>query len=369
MNPPVRRVVATGSVGAALATAHTAWNLRHLRGPPDGPIAVAENFSVLLPVRNEADRVAACLRALLASTGVAHLEILVLDDGSTDGTADAVRRLAGGDSRLRLLSGAELPPGWLGKPFACAQLAGAASGSVYLFLDADVVVARDAIARSVALLRTADLDLVSPYPRQVAESPAERLCQPLLQWSWLTFLPLALAEGSRRRSLAAANGQLLAVDAATYRRAGGHAAVRADVLEDIALVRRVKATGGRGGMADGTDLASCRMYGGWPALREGYTKSLWAAFGSRGGAAGACGLLALLYVVPPVAALGGSRVGALGYLAGVAGRVLTARRTGSRVWPDSLAHPASVMLLGWLTLASWCGRAAGALSWKGRPLA
>lgn len=368
MNPLVRRLTATGSMGAALATVHTAWNLHQLRTPPSAPVGIAEPVSVLLPVRDEARRVADCLRALLVSAGVADLEILVLDDGSTDGTAEAVRAVAGADRRVRLLDGDPLPAGWLGKPHACAQLAGAAGGTVYVFIDADVVVAPDAVARTVALLRTAGLDLVSPYPRQLAESTAERLVQPLLQWSWLTFLPLRLAERSRRPSLSAANGQLLAVDASAYRRAGGHAAVRTHVLEDIALVRRVKATGGRGGIADGTDLACCRMYDGWPQLRAGYEKSLWAAFGSREGAAAACGVLALLYVLPPAAALRGSRTGALGYLAGVAGRLLTARRTGGRVWPDALAHPVSVSLLAWLTLESWHGRRAGTLSWKGRPL-
>jgi len=365
----VRRIVTVGSAGAAAATLHTTWNLSWLRVPPCPPGEAQHAVSVLLPVRDEAHQVAGCLAALLASTDLPRLEVLVLDDGSTDGTADVVRRFAGNDLRLRLLAGAEPPSGWLGKPFACHQLAEAAAGEVLVFLDADVRVEPDGIARTVALLRSADLQLVSPYPRQVAESVAERLVQPLLQWSWLTFLPLALAERSARPSLSAANGQLLAVDAAAYRQAGGHSAVRAEVLEDIALLRRVKAAGGRGGMADGAALASCRMYAGWAELREGYTKSLWAAFGSRRGAAGACGLLAFLYVLPPAAALGGSRIGALGYLAGVAGRVLTARRTGSRVCPDALAHPASVVLLGWLTVASWRGRAAAALSWKGRPLA
>ena len=154
-----------------------------------------------------------------------------------------------------------------------------------VFVDADVVLAPHAVAASVALLRWAALDLVSPYPRQLAVTPAERLVQPLLQWSWLTTLPLRLAERSPRPSLAAANGQLLVVDAAAYRRAGGHRAVRAEMLEDVALLRAVKAAGGRGGVVDGTALATCRMYAGWPDLRDGYAKSLWSAFGSPAGAA------------------------------------------------------------------------------------
>jgi hypothetical protein len=330
---------------------------------------VAERVSVLLPVRDEAHQVAACLRAVLASTGVPDLEVLVLDDGSVDGTAEAVRAAAGDDPRVRLLAGAPPPPSWLGKPHACARLAAAATGTVLVFVDADVRLRPHALAATVALLRSSGLDLVCPYPRQEAVGPGERLVQPLLQWSWLTTLPLGLAEVSPRPSLSAANGQLLAVDARAYRRAGGHAAVRSEVLDDVALVRAVKAVGGAGGVADGTTLADCRMYRSWAELADGYGKSLWAAFGSPAGAAGVAALLAWAYVLPPLAALAGSPVGLLGYAAGVTGRVLTGRRTGARVVPDAAAHPLSVLAFGYLVGRSWRGRRRGTLAWKGRPVA
>ncbi|WP_345714047.1 glycosyltransferase, partial [Kineococcus glutinatus] len=178
------------------------------------------------------------------------------------------------------------------KAHACAQLAAAARGDVLVLVDADVTLAPHAVAAAVDLLCRSGLDLVSPYPRQVAATAAERLVQPLLQWSWLTTLPLRTAETSRRPSLSAANGQFLVVDAAALRRAGGFAAVRSAVLDDVALVRAVKAAGGRGGVADGTALATCRMYEGWAALREGYAKSLWSAFGPPPAAAAVAAALA-----------------------------------------------------------------------------
>jgi len=148
--------------------------------------------------------------------------------------------------------------------------------------------------------------------------------------------------------------------------------VRGEVLDDVALLRAVKRAGGRGGVADGTALATCRMYEDAATLREGYAKSLWAASGSPTGAAAVVGLLALAFVLPPLAALRGSRVGLAGYATGVAGRVVTGRRTGARVWPDALAHPASVVALGALTADSWrrrLGRGHGKpLTWKGRPV-
>jgi hypothetical protein len=169
--------------------------------------------------------------------------------------------------------------------------------------------------------------------------------------------------------LSAGNGQFLVVDRRRYIQAGGHAGVRDQVLDDIALVRAVKAAGGRGGLVDGTDLAECRMYDGWPDLRDGYAKSLWSAFGSPGGAVAVCTLLTVTYVVPPLAALlRRSPVGLAGYAAAVGGRWLVARRTGGRVWPDSLAHPASILTVTGLTALSWRRRRAGRLTWKGRTL-
>jgi hypothetical protein len=192
--------------------------------------------------------------------------------------------------------------------------------------------------------------------------------QPLLQWSWLTTLPLRLAERSSRPSLTAASGQFVVVRRDALERAGGFAAVRTAVLDDIALVRAIKASGGRGGVVDGTALATCRMYEGWAQLREGYRKSLWAAFGSAPRASGVLGLLGLTYVLPPLAALRGSRVGALGYAAGVTSRLIAARRTGGRAFPDALAHPLSVGVFGYLTVTSLIARRRGELRWKGRPI-
>jgi len=332
-----------------LLAVHTAVNARLLHRPA-GPGSLPA--SLLLPVRDEAHRVEACLRSLLDQGA---LEVLILDDGSTDGTADLVRRVGG-----ELMTGLDLPAGWLGKPHACQQLADAASGDVLVFVDADVVLQPGALSATVGLLERTGLDLVSPYPRQ--ESPGlTRLVQPLLQWSWLTFLPLRLAERSGRESLSAANGQLLAVRRAAYNRAGGHAAVRAAVVEDVALLKAVKRTGGTGGVVDGTRLATTRMYDGWDELVAGYTKSLhttgW----------GPPTALAALYVVPAVAALRGSRAGQMAYAAGVLSRVISARRTGGPVL-DSLAHPLSVAVLVALSVRSQVAHLSGTLTWKGRPL-
>jgi hypothetical protein len=369
---------------AALGAVHAAVNAALLRRPPATPDPPRERVAVLLPVRDEAHRVEPCLRALLAQTAWPRMQLLVYDDGSRDGTAELVARILDGRPGTALLRGApDPPPGWLGKPHACQALADAADpgAGVLVFVDADVVLAPHAVAASAALLDLAGTDLVSPYPRQRAETVAERLVQPLLQWSWLTFLPLRLAERSPRPSLAAANGQLLAVRRDTYRRAGGHAAIADRVLDDIELLRAVKAAGGRGGIADGAGIAVCRMYTGWRDLWRGYTKSLWTAYGSPAGAVVVVVLLATVYLLPPAAVVGtlaGTATagwsagmapvlvaGGAGYLAGVAGRIVSARRTGGRTL-DSLAHPVSIVALCLLVLGSLVGRYRGVLTWKGR---
>jgi glycosyl transferase family 2 len=365
----VAYAVAACAVLAGLVAVHTAVNARLLRRPRTGS-TVDTSVAVLLPVRDEAHRVEPCLRALLAQRGVARLDLLVLDDGSTDGTAELVRAVAG--DRVRLLTGAPLPPGWLGKPHACHQLAAATSAEVLVFVDADVVLAPHGVASAVGSLD--GVDLLSPYPRVMAEGVGARLAQPLLQWSWLAFLPLRAMERSARPSLAAAGGQFLLARRAAYERAGGHAAVRDRVLEDVELARAVKRTGGTVALADGSALATCRMYGSWDELLDGYAKSLWAAFGSPLGAAAAVVGLGAVFVVPAVAAVAGWLVsaavgaaGAVGYLFGVLSRVVAARATGGRAWPDALGHPASVAVFGWLVARSY--RQRGRVTWKGRKIA
>lgn len=370
------RVVAGCSAAVAILSLHSVLNWRLLRKPPaePTPVALRPSVSVLIPARDEADRLGPTLAAVLAQRGV-DLEVIVLDDGSADGTAEVARRVADGDSRFSLVTGAPLPRGWLGKPHACAQLAGEATKEVLVFLDADVSLEPGALAACVDMVQQGGMDMLSPYPRQQTQGPAERLVQPLLQWSWLTFLPLRLAERSRHELITAANGQLLVCRADAYRAAGGHRQVSGEVIEDVALARLFKRAGLSVGMADGTDLATCRMYRGWAELRDGYTKSLWTAFGNPVAALATLALLALLYLLPPVAMLFGllrrrrilTLAGATGYAAAVLGRGFTAWRTGGQI-VDAPTHPLSVVALAYLTAQSWRRRNRGTLSWKGRPI-
>lgn len=368
-----RALVTAGSVAAGALAVHTAVNLRLLRSPTPGGAVRRERVSILIPARDEADHIEATVLSALAQEGLTDLEVLVLDDGSRDATALLVSALAESEPRLRLLTGGHdpVPAGWLGKPWACARLAEAARGEVLVFVDADVLLAPHAVHALIATMRDNDLALVAPYPHQLSVTWLERLVQPLVTWSWAATMPVRWAETSLRTSLSAANGQLIAVDARAYRAAGGHGAVRGDVLEDIALMRAVKVIGRHAATVDGSHLASCRMYDSPSAVIDGYSKSLWAAFRGPVGSAAVLSLLTTAYVVPAVAAVAAPStrtraIGVAGYAAGVTSRALVARRTGERVLPDSLAHPASIVAFAALSAVSWARHRRGTNTWKGR---
>lgn len=366
-----RAFAQAGALAASMLTVQTIVNDRMVAEPTPGAV-VEEPVCVLIPARNEERCIGACLASVLAQRDLPNLRVIVLDDGSSDTTGEIVHRVAGFDPRVKVIDGDDVPPpaGWLGKPWACHRLAQEASGSVLVFIDADVVLEPTAIASAVALMRRLGVQLVSPYPRQVAETFAERLSQPLVNWSWFATLPMALAQ-RRIPAFSAAIGQFLVVDAEAYRESGGHEPVKSHVVEDVEVLREMKRHGYLGVPVAGGSVASCRMYVGAQEVYEGYSKSLWAVFGNLPGAVGGMAAMALIYVVPPVIALTSRdrvarRWGLLGYAAGVAGRAVVARRMGERNWPDSLMQPLSVGTFAALTGISVVRHQRGTLSWKGR---
>ncbi len=236
--------------------------------------------SILIPARNEAANIGNTLCDLL-NQDYARFEVIVLDDRSTDETAQAARAAAQGDSRVRVLSGAELPSGWLGKNWACHQLAQAARGDLLLFTDADVRWSPGALSALITLSHTTRADLVTVWPTQITETWGERLTVPLMALVIIGYLPALAAHFIPWPAFAAANGQCLLFRRSAYERVGGHAAVKNSIVEDIQLSRRIKARGLRLRMVDGAGLIACRMYQGWRAVRDGYAKNILAGYGGR----------------------------------------------------------------------------------------
>lgn len=280
--------------------------------------------SVLVPARDEEGRLPETLEGLCRQRVA---EILVLDDGSADGTASVVRRAAVADPRVRLLAGAPVPSGWTGKTWACQQLAEAARGELLVFCDADVLVAEGALDAVWDSMVSQDADVFSVFPRQRTVRLGERLLVPLIDEVLLAFLPHVLLR-LPVTAAATANGQLIAFWRAAYAAVGGHGGVAGEVVEDVALARRVRRCGLRLGLALGGDLVGARMYRGYRESVRGFGKSLRAAHGGSDLAlAAAVGWHVVAYTVPWLLARQ-SRTWRLNAVLGLAQRVLVNVKTG-----------------------------------------
>jgi chlorobactene glucosyltransferase len=236
-------------------------------------------LSILIPARNEAAVIGQTIRTLLGQS-VTNFELTLLDDQSDDGTSAIATQAADGDARFRLLPGTPLPPGWLGKNWACHQLSQAATGDYLLFADADVRWAPDALAALLTLAQTEQADLLTVWPTQQTEAWPERLVVPLMAFAIFCYLPILPVHFTNWPAFAAANGQCLLFRRTAYDKVGGHAAVRNNVIEDVALAKAIKSHKLRLRMADGNRLVGCRMYQNWPEVRAGFAKNILAGHGN-----------------------------------------------------------------------------------------
>lgn len=330
-----------------------AWNLRLLARAPAAVPGDRPHVSVLIPARNEAGTIETAVRAAAAQEG-AEVEVVVLDDGSTDGTGAVVRGLAAGLGGVRCVEGAPLPPGWAGKAWACWQLASRHARAPWLlFVDADVRLAPDAAARLVAAARREGAAFVSGVPRQRLGSIGEALVVPLVHLVLLAYLPLALVRRHPMPALVAGCGQLMLVDRGAYLAAGGHQAIAATRHDGLMLARRMKAAGLGVELVDADDLATCRMYRGFVETWRGFARNAYEALGHPG-TLGALTVLNLgLFVLPfagvawawSVDAAAVARLawtGAAGLVLGI--RMALRRRFGGPLWMVA-ATPLAVLLM------------------------
>ncbi len=243
--------------------------------PKTGP-----KVSVLVPARNEEDRLESCITSLL-DQAYDNYEILILDDNSEDGTWKIIEGFAASNERVRGIQGKELPTDWNGKPHAMQQLAEAADGDILLFTDADTHHTHKSIPWVVANMEHQRADVLSGYAYERAESFGEVLVIPNLYLATTLFLPLWLVTRTKIKYFAHAIGQFIAFRKDAFSQIGGYREVRREVGEDIHIARYAKARGLRVAFLDAATVVSCRMYEGFRNAVKGIAKNIFDFFDKK----------------------------------------------------------------------------------------
>jgi chlorobactene glucosyltransferase len=239
--------------------------------PPDAPLV-----SIVIPARNEARGIARCVDSALAAD-YPRLEVIVVDDHSTDGTGAIVQKIARRDARLRVTTPPALPEGWFGKQWACTAGAAIARGEILGFLDADTWQAPDLVPRVVNAMRNRGSDFLTVAGTQEMGGLWERLLQPQIFTVLLArFGGTESVNESHRAADKIANGQCLFMRRDAYDAVGGHASVREKVAEDLALAQRFFRMGRRTTVILGLEQLSTRMYTSLPELAAGWGKNIYA---------------------------------------------------------------------------------------------
>ena len=240
----------------------------------DAPEAAGPLVSVIVPARNESNTIDRLLESLRRTT-YPRVEILVVDDRSTDDTAAIAARHAAADARVSLVRGEPLPEGWYGKAWACTQGARAAAGSILLFTDADTVHEPTLLAHAVGGLEQSGADLLTLLTRQELVSFWERAVMPqILTLLLFRYRPAQLNRARKRRDVIA-NGQFIMVRREAYEAVGTHEAVRDSVAEDLLLAQEFLKRGKKLRAWWAEDLISTRMYTGFGSMQEGWSKNIY----------------------------------------------------------------------------------------------
>ena len=358
--------------GSAPASDCAAKSVSSSAFPLQNPLA-HPLVSVLIPMRNEADIIAETVKSLLAQD-YPNLEILLLDDQSADNSAEIALKAANHDPRLRVIPGAFLPHGWLGKTWACQQLSEQAGGDYLLFTDADVRWQPGAVSALLAESRRTSADLLTAWPTQITKTWSERLVVPLMAFAVLAYLPVLAVHHLPWSVFAAANGQCLFFRRAVYQKIGGHIAIKKQIVDDMAFAYAVKRNRLRLRAADANGLIQTRMYHNWTQVRDGFAKNILAGHGNS--------VLLLLFsaifhwwlfiipwlILPYFLLSAQSFIFPLFLITlGITTRALTAATSRQRIF-DSIFLPVSVFLMTIIAVQSMRWHFSGGPQWKGRTI-
>ena len=235
--------------------------------------------SVIVPARNEAHSIARCVESLLAQD-YADYEVIVVDDESTDGTAAIIASLAARDPRLRVVTGAPLCEGWLGKPHALSQGTAAARGEILLLADADTVHEPSSLSWAVTNLVDHHADVLSGYVSQEYGSLGESIVVPTM-YAMMMLVPFFLLPRTRSPRFAFSIGQYVVLRRAALDAVGGFEAIKDTITDDMSMATRMKEFGFRNVFLDAKDVARCHLYDGYSSAYEGIERSIYSAVGGH----------------------------------------------------------------------------------------
>ncbi|MEM8912087.1 MAG: glycosyltransferase family 2 protein [Planctomycetota bacterium] len=376
---------------ASLAAAMFVTNLRlfqYIAFEPRASTTDASvpSVSILIPARNEAAGIGDSIAAALTSLDTI-VEVVVLDDGSTDGTGDIVRSMMATDDRIRLIDGIPLPAGWNGKQHACYRLADAAQYDLLLFLDADVRLKPMAVATLAGKYQRGvgefQFGLLSAFPFQETGTWMEKLLIPMMHQILLCYLPFTRMRASTHPSYASGCGQLFLTRRDDYQAAGTHQAIALSRHDGVKLPKAFRDNGMITDCIDGTDLATCRMYRSGRQVIQGLLKNANEGIANAKLIGPFTVLLLSSFVVPwliaPLAAAGWIRSGgqwSAGLAAAVIGGIAIAigwiprwmgvTRLRQSTW-GAIFHPFAVSMFvaiqWWAFLNQLTGRT---VAWRGR---
>jgi len=240
---------------------------------PPPSFADAPLISICIPARNEENNIRSCVESALAQD-YPNLEVIVLDDRSTDATPEILRQLAAQNDRLKTINGLDLPAGWAGKPHALFQASAVARGQWLCFVDADTFLKPNALSACYAKALETKADLFTTLHHQITKSFWEKTVMPLVMTALSVGFPPRKVNNPNRRD-AVANGQFIMIKRIVYDAIGGHEKVKDKIVEDKAIAEQVKWNGYRLIMADGKQVIRTRMYISFETLWEGWTKNIY----------------------------------------------------------------------------------------------
>jgi len=238
--------------------------------PPPQP---APLISVCIPARNEERNIRACVEAALAQD-YPNLEVIVLDDRSTDATPSILADIAAHDSRLHPINGSDLPKGWAGKPHALYQASAVARGEWLCFVDADTFLSPVTLSSCYVKALETKADMFTIMTFQILGTFWEKTIMPLVMTALSAgFSPRKVNDPKTKDAIA--NGQFILIKRSVYDSIGGHESVKDNIVEDKAISEQVKWNGHRLIVADGMQMVRTRMYTSLPEMWEGWTKNIY----------------------------------------------------------------------------------------------